>query len=198
MRRFLLEVLCPGRLGSGRSLDRVISEARCRTSPPAKWFEAVGAARVNARRGDRRAGTRGRCGQRYPRCRAGRRSHTSGDGRDPRRHDCRRVAQAAVLDGQVEGVTRGLFVASKWSWLDAILEAEGLSPDRQDAGLAQRRLRRLAAEAYRLEAEETERRDAAEAYRRGAEETERRDFVAQSPKPAQPRAHRPWRRFMSA
>jgi hypothetical protein len=103
------------------------------------------------------------------------------------------------LMAKKSGVSCGLFVASKWDLLDAILEAEGLSPDRQDGSLsAQRRLRRLAAEAYRLEAEETERRDAAEAYRRGAEETERRDFVAQSPKPAQPRAHRPWRRFMSA
>jgi len=77
----------------------------------------------------------------------------------------------------------GLFVASKWDLLDAILEAEGLSPDRQDSSLsAQRRLRQLAAEAYRRE----------------AEETERRDFMEQSPKPAKPKAHLPWRRFKSA
>ena len=77
----------------------------------------------------------------------------------------------------------GLFVASKWDLLDAILEAEGLSPDRQDSSLsAQRRLRQLAAEAYRRE----------------AEETERRDLVERSPKPAQPKSHLPWRRFMTA
>ena len=103
------------------------------------------------------------------------------------------------LMAKKRGVSCGLFVASKWDLLDAILEAEGLSPDRQDSSpSAQRRLRQLAAEAYRLEAEETERRDAAEAYRREAEEAERRDFVERFPKPAQPRAHRPWRRFMSA
>jgi len=94
------------------------------------------------------------------------------------------------LMAKKRGVSCGLFVASKWDLFDAILEAEGLSPDRQDGSLsAQRRLRQLAAEAYRREAEETERR---------AEETERRDFVEHSPKPAQPRAHLPWRRFMSA
>jgi len=96
-------------------------------------------------------------------------------------------------------VSCGLFVASKWDLLDAILDAEGLSPDRQDSSpSAQRRLRQLAAEAYRREAEEIERRDAAEEYRREAEETERRHFVVQSPKPAQTRSHLPWRRFKSA
>jgi hypothetical protein len=97
------------------------------------------------------------------------------------------------------GVSRGLFVASKWDLLDGILEAEGLSPDRQDSSpSAQRRLRQLAAEAYRREAEETERRNAIEVYRREAEETERRDFMEQSPKPTKPKAHLPWRRFKSA
>ena len=87
------------------------------------------------------------------------------------------------LMAKERGVSCGLFVASKWDLFDAILEAEGLSPDRQDGSLsAQRRLRQLAAEAYRRE----------------AEETERRDFVEQSPKPAQPRAHLPWRRFRTA
>ena len=103
------------------------------------------------------------------------------------------------LMAKKRGVSCGLFVASKWDLLDAILEAEGLSPDRQDSSpSAQRRLRQLAAEAYRREAEETERRGAAEAYRREAEETGRRDFVEQSPKPAQFRSHLPWRRFKSA
>ena len=102
------------------------------------------------------------------------------------------------LMAKKRGVSCGLFVASKWDLFDAILEAEGLSPDRQDSSLsAQGRLRQLAAEAYRREAEETERRDAAGAYRREAD-TERRAFVEQSPKPAQPRAHLPWRRFKSA
>ena len=73
------------------------------------------------------------------------------------------------LMAKQRGVSCGLFVASKWDLLDAILEAEGLSPDRQDSSLsAQRRLRQLAAEAYRRE----------------AEETERRDLVERSPKPA--------------
>jgi hypothetical protein len=103
------------------------------------------------------------------------------------------------LMAKKRGVSCGLFVASKWDLFDAILEAEGLSPDRQDSSpSAQRRLRQLAAEAYRREAEETERRDAAEAYRREADEPERRDLVERSPKPAQPRAHLPWRRFKSA
>jgi len=66
---------------------------------------------------------------------------------------------------------------------DAILEVEGLSPDRQDSSpSAQRRLRELAAEANRRE----------------AEEIERRAFVQQLPQPVQPRAQRSWRRFMSA
>jgi hypothetical protein len=87
------------------------------------------------------------------------------------------------LMAKERGVSCGLFVASKWDLFDAILEAEGLGPDRQDSSLsAQRRLRQLAAEAYRRE----------------AEETERRDFVEQSSKPAQPRAHLPWRRFRTA
>ena len=74
------------------------------------------------------------------------------------------------LMAKKRGVSCGLFVASKWDLLDAILEAEGLSPDRQDSSLsAQRRLRQLAAEAYRREAEETERRDARGAYRREVE-----------------------------
>src|SRR6476469_4271669 len=86
------------------------------------------------------------------------------------------------LMAKKRGVSCGLFVASKWDLFDAILEAEGLSPDRQDSSLsAQVRLRQLAAEAYRREAE-----------------TERRAMVEQSPKPAQPRAHLPWRRFKSA
>ena len=103
------------------------------------------------------------------------------------------------LMAKQRGVSRGLFVASKWDLLDAILAAEGLSPDRQDSSpSAQRRLRQLAAEAYRREVEESERRNAIEAYRREADETERRDFMEQSPKPVQPRAHLPWRRFKSA
>src|SRR4029078_11612639 len=64
------------------------------------------------------------------------------------------------LMAKKRGVSCGLFVASKWDLFDLILEAEGLSPDRQDSSLsAQVRLRQLAAEAYRREAEETERRD---------------------------------------
>jgi hypothetical protein len=103
------------------------------------------------------------------------------------------------LMAKKRGVSRGLFVASKWDLLDGILKAEGLSPDRQDSSpSAQRRLRQLAAEAYRREAEETERRNAIEVYRREAEETERRDFMEQSPKPAKSKAHLPWRRFKSA
>ena len=103
------------------------------------------------------------------------------------------------LMAKQRGVSRGLFVASKWDLLDAILAAEGLSPDRQDSSpSAQRRLRQLAAEAYRREVEESERRNAIEAYRREADETERRDLVEPSPKPAQPKAHLPWRRFMTA
>ena len=103
------------------------------------------------------------------------------------------------LMAKQRGVSRGLFVASKWDLLDGILEAEGLSPDRQDSSpSAQRRLRQLAAEAYRREAEETERRDAIEVYRREAEETERRDVMEQSPRSAKPKAHLPWRRFKSA
>jgi hypothetical protein len=87
------------------------------------------------------------------------------------------------LMAKQRGVSCGLFVASKWDLLDAILEAEGLSPDRQDGSLsAQRRLRQLAAEAYRRE----------------AEETERRDLVERSPQPAQPKSHLTWRRFMTA
>jgi hypothetical protein len=88
------------------------------------------------------------------------------------------------------GVSSGLFVASKWDLFDAILEAEGLSPDRQDSSLsAQRRLRQLAAEAYRREAEETERREILEQSRQPA---------GQSHKHAQPRSHLPWRRFKTA
>jgi hypothetical protein len=88
------------------------------------------------------------------------------------------------LMAKKRGVSCGLFVASKWDLFDAILEVEGLSPDRQDSSpSAQQRLRQLAAEAYRRE----------------AEETERRAFVMQPPQPVEePRAHRPWRRFMSA
>jgi hypothetical protein len=94
------------------------------------------------------------------------------------------------LMAKQRGVSRGLFVASTWDLLDAILEAEGLSPDRQDSSLsAQRRLRQLAAEAYRREAEETERRDLVEPSPKPA---------GQSPKHAQPRSHLPWRRFKTA
>jgi hypothetical protein len=94
------------------------------------------------------------------------------------------------LMAKKRGVSCGLFVASKWDLLDAILEAEGLSPDRQDSSLsAQRRLRQLAAEAYRREAEETERRDFVGQSPKPA---------GQSPKPAQPRSHLPWRRFKTA
>src|SRR6476620_5318293 len=94
------------------------------------------------------------------------------------------------LMAKQRGVSRGLFVASKWDLLDALLEAEGLSPDRQDSSpSAQRRLRQLAAEAYRREAEETERRDLVERSPRPA---------GQPPKPAQPRSHLPWRRFKTA
>ena len=97
------------------------------------------------------------------------------------------------LMAKKRGLSRGLFVASKWDLLDAILEAEGLSPDRQDSSpSAQRRLRQLAAEAYRREAEETERRNAIESDRREVDETERRDFMEQTP------SHLPWRRFKSA
>jgi len=94
------------------------------------------------------------------------------------------------LMAKQRGVSCGLFVASKWDLLDALLEAEGLSPDRQDSSLsAQRRLRQLAVEAYRREAEETERRDLVERSPRPA---------GQPPKPAQPRSHLPWRRFKTA
>jgi hypothetical protein len=94
------------------------------------------------------------------------------------------------LMAKKRGVSSGLFVASKWDLFDAILEAEGLSPDRQDSSFsAQRRLRQLAAEAYRREAEETERREILEQSRQPA---------GQSPKPAQPRSHLPWRRFKTA
>ena len=87
------------------------------------------------------------------------------------------------LMAKKRGVSCGLFVASKWDLFDAILEVEGLSPDRQDSSpSAQRRLRQLAAEANRRE----------------AEEIERRAFVQQLPQPVQPRAQRSWRRFMSA
>jgi hypothetical protein len=94
------------------------------------------------------------------------------------------------LMAKQRGVSCGLFVANKWDLLDAILEAEGLSPDRQDSSLsAQRRLRQLAAEAYRREVEETERRDLVEPSPKPA---------GQSPKHAQPRSHLPWRRFKTA
>ena len=86
------------------------------------------------------------------------------------------------LMAKERGVSCGLFVASKWDLLDAILEAEGLSPDRQaSSASAQRRLKELAAEAYRREAEETEQRES-----------------EQSPTPAHPRSHLPWRRFKTA
>ncbi len=94
------------------------------------------------------------------------------------------------LMAKKRGVSCGLFVASKWDLFDAILEAEGLSPERQDSSpSAQRRLRQLAVEAYRREAEETERRDFLEQSPKPA---------GQSPKPAQPRSHLPWRRFKTA
>ena len=94
------------------------------------------------------------------------------------------------LMAKKRGVSCGLFVASKWDLFDAILEAEGLSPDRQDSSRsAQRRLRQLAAEAYRREAEETERLDFLEQIPKPA---------GQSPKPTQPRSHLPWRRFKTA
>src|SRR6476620_6551630 len=94
------------------------------------------------------------------------------------------------LMAKQRGVSCGLFVASKWDLLDALLEAEGLSPDRQDSSLsAQRRLRQLAAEAYRREAEATERRYLVERSPKPA---------GQPPKPAQPRSHLPWRRFKTA
>jgi hypothetical protein len=94
------------------------------------------------------------------------------------------------LMAKKRGVSCGLFVASKWDLFDAILESEGLSPDRQDSSRsAQRRLRQLAAEAYRREAEETERLDLLEQFPKPAQ---------QFPKPEQPRSHLPWRRSKTA
>jgi hypothetical protein len=94
------------------------------------------------------------------------------------------------LMAKKRGVSCGLFVASKWDLFDAILEAEGLSPDRQDSSRsAQRRLKQLAAEAYRREAEETERLDLLEHLPKPA---------VQSLNPVQPRSHLPWRRSKTA